>query len=193
MSNVDEASDDESVGYRKPPRSTRFEKGKSGNPRGRPRNRRREIPYEHVLGQMVTIRHDGRDQRVTAAEAFLLSLTKKGLEGDSASARSSLAAIEAARARRPVDGNLLTIRRIILMSYGVGSTIQELGMAIKLNRLDEKKVRFELKPWIVEAAFARLGDRRLTTGEQKEVWDASRTPEEIDWPEWWTYRGVNVR
>jgi hypothetical protein len=46
---------------------------------------------------MVTIREDGTTRRVTAAEAFLLKLTKSGLEGDSAAARASLAAIEHAR------------------------------------------------------------------------------------------------
>ena len=46
--------DDDAIGYRKPPASTRFRKGQSGNPRGRPRGRRNEPPYEAVLGQMVT-------------------------------------------------------------------------------------------------------------------------------------------
>src|SRR5271155_2044054 len=82
------------VGYRKPPRATRFTKGRSGNPGGRPRGRRREAPYEAVLGQMVTIREGGIERRVTAAEAFLLQLTKRGLEGDGTAARATLAVIE---------------------------------------------------------------------------------------------------
>ena len=63
---------------------TRFTKGWSSNPAGRPRGRHRETPYEAVLGQMVTIREGGAERRVTAAEAFLLQLTKRGPEGDNA-------------------------------------------------------------------------------------------------------------
>ena len=42
----------------------------------------------------------------------------------------------------------------------VGCSLDALGMAVKLNKYTGK-ARFELKPWIVEAARARLGHRRL--------------------------------
>ena len=97
---TDAPEGEDAVGYRRPPKASRFRKGQSGNPRGRPRGRHREPPYEAVLGQMVTIREDGVERRVTAAEAFLLQITKKGLEGDGAAARAAMAAIEEARASR---------------------------------------------------------------------------------------------
>jgi hypothetical protein len=56
-----------------------------------------------VLAQMVTIRESGSERRVTAAEAFLLKLAKRGMEGDSAAARASLALIEEARTQQGTD------------------------------------------------------------------------------------------
>src|SRR5205085_5178558 len=145
----------------------RFQKGQSGNPRGRPRNRRREIPYDTLLGQMVTVREDGRERRITAAEAFILQLTKKGLAGDSASARASLAAIENARAARTARGeDREPVQIHIRMFFGVCCVAEDLGIAVRLNPTDKDRVRLMLKPWIVEAALGRLGSRRLSIDEQ---------------------------
>ena len=182
-------SKQEKVGFGKPPTSSRFKKGKSGNPRGRPKNRYREIPYDAVLGQMVTIREEGREQRVTAAEAFLLQLTQKGLAGDSAAARASLEAIETARAAR--GGNTDQIEVIVLKSVGNGasSILDDLGVTVLKYPSDENRVRRELNPWIVEAALKRFGNTHLTEIEQRQVWDATRTPHKVEWPDWWSYAG----
>ena len=182
-------SDDQAdrVGFGHPPEQHRFTKGKSGNPRGRPRNRRREVPYDYVLGQMVTVREDGRDRRITAAEAFMLQLTKKGLQGDSAAARASLAAIEAARAKHPSSDEHLIVR-IVLVGMGLGSVLAKLRLAVKRFSTDEKRVKLELEPWIVQEALSRFGDRRLSQDEQRQVWNAVRIPAKVSWPDWWTYK-----
>lgn len=177
------------VGYGKPPRSSQFNKGQSGNPRGRPRNRRKEIPYDHLLGQMVTIREDGRERRVTAAEAFLLQLTKKGLEGCSASARASLGVIEAARANRAETQEEHLIIRMIIRSFGLCCVVEDLGMAVRLNKSSKENVRLELKPWIVQAALGRMKPNQLTAEQQAVVYASTRTPEKVAWPDWWMVRG----
>src|SRR5262245_34021006 len=38
---------------------------------------------------------------------------------------------------------------------------------------------------LVEAALARLGDRRLTPEEQATIVKATRSPRKVEWPEWW--------
>lgn len=176
---------EEPIGYGKPPVSTRFKKGQSGNPRGRPRNQRKDIPYDAVLGQMVTVRENGRERRVTAAEAFLLQLTQKGLAGDSAAARASLEAIEAARAARPVDHEGPRKMIISFIGMGIEVILGTLGLAFKKYPRDEKRVRWEINPWIVQAALGRLGERRLTLDEQRKVFNNTRTPHKVTWPEWW--------
>ncbi|MCW3780367.1 DUF5681 domain-containing protein [Defluviimonas salinarum] len=180
-------SGEDDTGYGKPPRATRFAKGQSGNPRGRPRGRKTGIPYDAVLGQTVTIRENGRDRRVTAAEAFLLQLAKKGLEGDGAASRQALASIEHARAKQVLrdDMPIMTIVRSCVAPGSVTPALEPLRMARKLDR-QRPTARMALEPWIVETALARLGSRWLTREEQRTVVKATRTPRKVNWPEWWT-------
>lgn len=182
-------SESKMVGYGRPPTQNQFRKGQSGNPRGRPRNRHRGIPHDVVLGQMVTLREDGRHRRVTAAEAFLLQLTQKGLAGDSAAARASLEAIEKARATRTKQYTSVGTMIISSIETGADAILDTLGIAIKKYPSDEKRVRWEINPWIVEAALAQRGNEPLSLAEQREVWASTRTPKKVHWPAWWKYFG----
>jgi hypothetical protein len=178
-------SEEGDVGYRKPPRATRFTKGQSGNPAGRRRGRRREAPYETVLGQMVTIREGGIERRVTADEAFLLHLSKRGLEGDGAAARATLAVIEEATEGLSTDhGFISVIVRMIVAPGSVTSALAPLRMAKKLDPYREI-ARMVLEPWLVEAALAQLS-QPLSPADQRIIVKATRTPHKVRWPEWWS-------
>ena len=180
-------SEEAEVGYRKPPRATRFTKGQSGNPSGRRCGRRREAPYESVLGQMVTIREGGIERRVAAAEAFLLQLTKRGLEGDGAAARATLAVIEEITERSSTHQDLPSaIVRTSVAPGSVTSALTPLRMAKKLDPYRET-ARMALEPWLVEAALARL-PRTLSPADQRTIVNATRTAHKVRWPEWWTER-----
>jgi hypothetical protein len=131
---------------------------------------------------MVTIRENGTERRVAAAKAFLLHLTKRGLEGDSAAARASLALIEEARKRLSTSR---TITQFVLMALGgMDSALEPLRMAKKLDPYRET-ARLVLEPWLVEAALARL-PQPLSPADQRIVVTATRTPQKVRWPEWWS-------
>jgi hypothetical protein len=162
------------VGYRNPPLSTRFQKGRSGNPKGRPKRRRNEPPYEAVLGQAVTIIEDGVEDQVTAAEAFLLHLAKRGVESGGAAARIALAAIEEAREKAGAGiGRPITAIVRVLLEPTLTRALVPLRIATKVDPyLETTKVLLE--PWIVEAALARFGSQRLTPEQQAAVVEAVR-------------------
>jgi hypothetical protein len=185
MSSDDPTDDDDGGGgYGRPPRKVRYAKGQSGNLSGRPRGRRQEAPYEAVLGQMVTIREDGVERLVSAEQAFLLSLLKRGLEGDGSATRATLAAIEIAAKRRTTHWDPIVITRIILDPGSVTLATEHLRMAKKLDPYRET-ARMALDRWLVEAALARLSEK-LSPADQRTIVKATRTPHKVKWPAWWS-------
>ncbi len=80
------------VGYGKPPAVTRFVKGKSGNPRGRPKGSRNQMPAlnEERLRDIVIaeayrtikVKDGGRDVSVPMAQAVVRSIAVNAVRGD---------------------------------------------------------------------------------------------------------------
>jgi hypothetical protein len=134
---------------------------------------------------MVKIREGGAESHVMAAEAFLLQLTKRALEGDDAAARASLTVIEEAKERPGVSQpQAYVIIRSIVDPGSVTSALEPLRMAKKLDPYRET-ARMALEPWLVEAALARLS-QPLSPADQRIVLNATRTPHKVRWPEWWS-------
>ena len=180
-----EEAEESEVGYRSPPKATRFKTGRSGNPAGRPRGRHREAPYEAVLGQMVTIREGETTRRGTAAEAFLLKLTQSGLGGNSAAARDILDVIEQAKDQQGGgEPPVTTITRLIVDPGSVTLALEPLRMAKKADSYRET-ARMVLEPWLVQAALARL-PQPLSPADQRIIVKATRTPHKVRWPGWWS-------
>ena len=70
--------DDCEVGYRKPPKATRFRKGQSGNPKGRPKGKpNAAAAILRALGAKLVINDHGRRRKVTKYEAAIMQLANK--------------------------------------------------------------------------------------------------------------------
>jgi hypothetical protein len=71
------------VGYRKPPKATRFKPGTSGNPKGRPRGRKNLATIlGKILNEKVTIKAGDSVKEVTKGEAMIMTTMNRALKGD---------------------------------------------------------------------------------------------------------------
>jgi hypothetical protein len=74
---------DYQVGYGRPPRHSRFKKGGSGNPKGRPRGSKNATTLlQEALSEQVVISENGRRRTITKKEAIVTQIVNKAASGD---------------------------------------------------------------------------------------------------------------
>jgi len=153
----------ERVGFRKPPRETRFKKGRSGNPNGRPPRASRDLDLvvllRGALNEAVTVTENGERKKITKAEAMVKQLVNKGASGDARSIQMLLAVLRSIEARLDsADGGLAE------------ETTTQLLMLERLTLAE----RLELRRLVAKAqgepaeTSAEVGDVAPATGEQSD-------------------------
>src|SRR5688572_32910630 len=76
------------VGYKSPPEHSRFQKGRSGNPSGRPKRPPKvEDDVRAELAETLTINEAGKSRRITKQRALIKGHTARAIKGDPRSAR----------------------------------------------------------------------------------------------------------
>ena len=74
---------DYEVGYGKPPRHTRFEPGRSGNPRGRPPGAKNmKTLLSQALNELVVVTEPGGRRKVSKREAIVTQLVNRSAKAD---------------------------------------------------------------------------------------------------------------
>ena len=74
---------DYEVGYGKPPRETRFKRGQSGNPRGRPPGAKNlSTLLNEALNELVVVTENGGRKRITKRRAAFKQLVNDAAKGE---------------------------------------------------------------------------------------------------------------
>lgn len=85
---MSEEKKDYEVGYGKPPAHSRFRKGRSGNPKGRPKGAKGFLAsVQRELERKITVREGNRTIRISKGEAAAMRAVEMALKGDKAALR----------------------------------------------------------------------------------------------------------
>ena len=139
------AKGDYAVGHGKPPVATRFAKGQSGNPSGRPRGRRNlATTLLTVLNEPVWVNENGRRRRITKLEATFKQIVNRAAGGEVAATRVLLQlfpSLEKQLAAPPEEGHDPAADPILLANL-----ITRLGLNPSATSEVEPEVGPELEP-----------------------------------------------
>ena len=79
------------IGYRKPPQHSQFKKGKSGNPKGRPKGAKNlKTDLLEELSEQIVANEGGRTIKISKQRAVVKSLFRGTLKGDARLANTLL-------------------------------------------------------------------------------------------------------
>jgi hypothetical protein len=71
------------VGFKKTPRHTRFPKGQSGNPKGRPKGRKNyRTRFLEIINEKVTVNENGRRRKLPKFDVAVRQAINKAVSGD---------------------------------------------------------------------------------------------------------------
>ena len=90
------------IGYKKPPDHTRFKKGQSGNPKGRPKGSKNfATVVDNTVNRPVSVSENGRRRTITKLEASLTQLFNKSASGDLGAIRTMIPVVQMVEGRSP--------------------------------------------------------------------------------------------
>lgn len=173
-----------------PPRSTRFRKGQSGNPRGRPRKQSAAQPsaFDVVIDRTLTIIQGGKTREVTIEEALQHKTYQDAIAG-SRTARRDILKMIAKREKALAAKTSLAEPVEVLIEGTDPENADEAMLILGICRPDPRwsdtaseRKRLLLEPWAVEAALSRRAARKLEKQDIDEAKRCTHAADTVRWP-----------
>lgn len=166
---------------------TRFKKGQSGNPKGRPRARRPNVSaFDIVFDKVLTINQGGKERELTVDEALQLQTYQAALGGGKMAIRQVLKMIEkreTALAMRNKPGGVKIIKEHEGYSDNAKKALAILGIIeAEPSTDDSAEYRWRVANWAAQAGLSRPGKRNLATKDVNDIKFFAKDSESLRWP-----------
>lgn len=168
---------------------SRFQKGQSGNPKGRPKKHRPDVSaFDIIFDKTLTVTQDGVERELTVDEALQLQTYQAALKGSRMSVRAVLKMIEK-REVALAKLNPLSQRAPTLEFENDSPNANEALALLGITELGEApqgggpatRPR-KLATWAAQAALSRPGRRALTDKDLEDVRRFTILPDKLRWP-----------
>ena len=135
-----ESAEDYEVGYKKPPKHSRFRRGQSGNPRGRPRGSKSwKSLLEEELNRKITVVEGGKQKQVTLKRALVRRAINDALAKSECRMLNQIGAFSEAAA--PGDEDEHVVRRFTLIFDGEKQQTYENGELVQDHAAEREQAR----------------------------------------------------
>lgn len=171
---------------------TRFAKGTSGNPKGRPRNMRSKVAstpsaFDVVIDKVLTVTQQGRSRDLTVEEALQLKTYQAAIAGSRPARREILKMIAKREAwlasKKPITHSIIKFANRYDPDTA-NAALKILGITVDNQRgnLGDTYDRVKLASWAIEAALERSRSRRMSANDLSEAKHCALEPDAIRWP-----------
>jgi hypothetical protein len=169
---------------------TRFKKGKSGNPAGRPRKKREPVQsaFDVILDQVLTVNQGGVERQLTVDEALELQTYQAALKGSRMAVRKVLKMIEKREKAIAEKASRRTPPLTVKHSRNSDNAAEALKI-LNIAAIDPassagapESQPLHLTTWAVQAALSRPGRRAIPQKDVEEIKHYTIDSDKLVWP-----------
>lgn len=166
--------------------ATRFAKGQSGNPNGRPKARRPNISaFDIIFDQRLTVTQNGKERELTIDEALELQTYQAALKGSRMAIRKVLKMIEKREAA--LLGKDTTPRAPVTVSHhhdadNADKAMRILGIIERDPAWGDEHPRDRIALWATQAALSRPGRKKFDKKEIDSIKQFTMDSDKLKWP-----------
>ena len=168
---------------------SRFEKGQSGNPAGRPKARRPHVSaFDIIFDKTLTVTQNGIERELTVDEGLQLQTYQAALKGSKMAVRAVLKMIEkrevAIAKLNPASAGVRKME-VEHCAFNADEAMRLLGVAVDGHVPPgggEGARTLKVATWAAQLAISRPGRRGFSSKDREDINRFTLDPEKLRWP-----------